>query len=123
MKKRLYYAVWCLALIAVEVAIALFISGGFIRSYLGDVIIMGVLYCLVKAFFPKVTKLLPLYLFIFAVGVEIGQYFNYASLLGLGDIPFFQILLGTSFSFIDIVCYAVGSAACCLDYIEVLKWK
>ena len=114
-RKRLYYTLWLLLLLAVEVIIALFVRDAFVRPYMGDIIVMAVLYCFVKIFLPDITKHLPLYLFVFAVFVEIGQYFNYASLLGLGNIPFFKILFGSSFSFIDILCYAVGSAACCFD--------
>ncbi len=114
-RKRLYYTVWFLILLAAEVIIALFVRDAFVRPYMGDIIVMAVLYCFIKIFFPDITRLLPLYLFIFAVFIEIGQYFNYASLLGLGNVPFFKILLGSSFSFIDILCYAIGSAACCFD--------
>ena len=30
------------------------------------------------------------------------------AVLGLGNIAFFRILLGTSFSFVDLICYAAG---------------
>jgi hypothetical protein len=43
--------------------------------------------------------------------VEFGQYFDYVNLLGLGDIAFFRILLGTAFAWADILCYGIGCAA------------
>ena len=59
--------------------------------------------------------LLPLWVFLFAVTVEVSQYFDIVSILGLGDIKFFVILIGNSFSFVDILCYAVG---CVLFYLR-----
>ncbi|MEE0928139.1 MAG: DUF2809 domain-containing protein [Acutalibacteraceae bacterium] len=41
-------------------------------------------------------------------GVFIAQYINIAELLGLSDIAFFRIIVGTSFSWIDIICYGAG---------------
>ena len=99
-------------LVAIEVLIALFVRDKFIRPFGGDIIIIGVLYCFVRTFFPEKFLLLPLYLFIFAVCVEIGQALDYVTLLGLGDITFFRVLMGTSFSWYDIICYGVGSLIC-----------
>jgi hypothetical protein len=48
--------------------------------------------------------------FLFAAAVEVGQYFDFVSLMGLGDIAFFRILLGSTFSWADLVCYAAGCA-------------
>ncbi len=107
---RILYALGFVALVIVEVLIALYVHDSFIRPYGGDIIVIWVLYCFVRIFFPKKLRLLPLYLFLFAVAVEIGQYFNYAALLGLDGSPFFLTLLGSSFSWLDIACYGVGSA-------------
>ncbi len=112
MKKRLIYGGIFILLVAVEVLIALFVRDSFIRPFGGDIIIIGVLYCFVRAVFPEKPLLLPLYLFLFAVCVEIGQALDYVNLLGLGDITFFRILMGTSFSWYDIICYGVGSLIC-----------
>jgi hypothetical protein len=45
---------------------------------------------------------------LFAILVEVGQYFGLVYLLGLGHIGFFRILMGTGFSRWDMVCYAAG---------------
>ena len=55
---------------------------------------------------------MPLYVFLFAAAVEVLQYYDYVTVLGLGDSKFFRILLGTSFSYVDIICYAVGGVIC-----------
>lgn len=54
------------------------------------------------------VKLLPLYIFIFAVLVEIGQLFNLAELLGLSDYTIARIIIGSTFDIKDIACYLTG---------------
>ncbi len=111
-KERLIYATAFIFLVFIEVLIALYVRDAFIRPYGGDIIIVWVLYCFVRIFFPKKLKLLPIWLFLFSACVEVAQYFNYVELLGLRDYRFFRILLGTGFSWWDILCYGAGSAAC-----------
>lgn len=111
-KVRLIYLLLFLALLATEVLIALFVHDDFVRPYLGDVLVVPVIFFLLRAAFPEKIKLLPLYIFLFAVAVEVGQYFNIVKLLRLDGIRFFRILLGSTFSFLDIACYFVGAVLC-----------
>ena len=108
LKKRIIYAVLFVVIFVVEVLIALFVRDNFIRPYGGDILVTILICCFVRIFFPEKVKLLPVWVFLFALAVEIGQYFDYVSLLGLADSKFFSIVLGTGFSFIDIVCYVAG---------------
>ena len=120
--KRILYAGVFLALLITEVLIALFVHDKFIRPYFGDVLITVLLCAFVRIFFPKGIRLLPLYVFLFAVAVEFGQYFRMVELLGLADIRFFAVLMGTSFSWYDIVCYGVGCVAFAgIDYLIAHK--
>ena len=108
MKRRGIYAAAFVLLLIVEVLIALFVRDRFIRPYGGDILVTVLICCFVRIFFPKKIKLLPLLVFLFAAAVEVGQYFDYVTLLGLGEIEFFRILRGTSFSVADIFCYGAG---------------
>ena len=51
-----------------------------------------------------------MWLFLFGAAVEGAQYFRIVELLGLQSIPFFKVLIGTTFDWRDILCYAVGAA-------------
>ena len=108
MKKRLFYGISAIILIAVEVLIALFEHDSFIRPYCGDILVVVVVYCLVRIIVPENCKLLPLYVFFFAALVEILQFFHIVDLLGLGKITFFRILIGGTFDFRDLLCYVAG---------------
>lgn len=111
MKKRLPYITGFLLLLIAEILIALFVHGGFVRYYLGDIIVVWVVYCFVKIFFPKINGYITAAgVMIFAFIVEFLQYIHIVDILGLGDIKFFRVLIGTSFSTIDLLCYVVGTA-------------
>ena len=110
-KIRVKYAVITLLLLVIGVLIALFVHDKFIRPYIGDVLVTVLICVFLRIFIPKGVKLLPLYVFIFAAGVEVLQYFRIVEMLGLSDNRFFSILIGSVFDVKDIVCYGVGCVA------------
>lgn len=109
-KARIIYAVLFALLLIIEILIALFVKGGFVRSYGGDILVTILICCFVRIFFPEKCRLLAVWAFLFSAAVEVMQYFDFVRLIGLYKIEFFRILLGTTFSFIDLVCYAAGCA-------------
>lgn len=86
--------------------IALFCHGGFVRYYLGDVIVVWAVYCFVQIFLRGRFSSygVALGVMIFAFIIEFLQGVNIVDLIGLGDIPFFRVLIGTSFS--PSICFA-----------------
>jgi len=108
MKRRTEYAVATLVLLAIEVLIALFVHDAFVRPYVGDALVVIVLYTFVRIFVPEKCRLLPLWIFLFAVVVEVLQYFEIVRVLGLSGNRFMRVLIGGTFDWRDIVCYAVG---------------
>ena len=112
---RAVYAVSFAVILIIEILIALFVRDSFIRPYGGDILVTILICCFMRMIFMGKIQLLPLWVFLFAVTVEVLQYFDIVSILGLGDIKFFVILIGNSFSFVDIICYAVG---CVLFYLR-----
>ena len=111
-KIRIAYALLFLALMLTEIYIAAFVTDVFVRAYLGDVFITLLICFFVQAVIPKKISLLPIWVFLFALAVEIGQYFDLVKLLGLDGYKLISVWFGRSFSFYDIICYAVG----CLVY-------
>ena len=121
MKKRLLNTIIFLLLLAVEVFIALYVRDRFIRPYFGDVLVVVLIYLFVRIFFTERPRLLPLYVFIFAAGVEFLQAADVVGRLGLSGSAFFATVLGTSFSVADLLCYAVGCAA--VACVEIVKYR
>ena len=94
--------------LSIEIIIALFVNNHFIRYQMGDVLVVIVIYCFIKTFLRNEIKWLWLYIFIFALLVEIGQYFSIINWLRLEENRFARVVLGTTFDLCDIVCYFVG---------------
>ena len=109
-KARFIYGITFSVLLSLEILIALFVRDAFVRPYLGDVLVVVLLCCFVRTLLPDGTPFLSLYVFLLASAVEVGQYFDYAALLGLQSSRFFRVLLGQTFSVGDLICYAVGCA-------------
>jgi len=107
-KFSLKYFIAFLLLFGTEVYIALFVKNTIIRAYIGDVIVVWVIYAFIKSFIAKRMRLLPLYIFIFSVIVEVLQYFKIVELLHLEGNTIARTVIGTSFSLIDIYCYLAG---------------
>ncbi len=107
-KFRIIYALSFTIILIIEIFIALFVHDDIIRPYVGDIIVSSAVYMLVRIFIPEKFRLMPLYVFLFAVFVEFMQYINIIAILGLENNSFFRTLIGTSFSWIDIICYFIG---------------
>ncbi len=105
---RITYLIIFLLLLAVETLIALFVNDGFVRPYAGDMLVVILICAFLRVIFPCKPKLLPAFVTAFAVLVEVMQYFDFVSLLGLADNRIISIALGRTFDVKDIVCYAVG---------------
>ena len=81
----------------------------FVRAYLGDVIVVVLMYTFIKTFFRiEDDKKLISGILIFSFLVEFAQYFNIAEKLGFPPGSLMYIVIGNSFSWIDILCYAAG---------------
>ena len=96
MKKRILYAVATLFLLLIEVIIALYVHDNFIRPYVGDVLVVIVIYTFIRIIVPEKCMLIPLFLFIFAAGVELLQLVNIVGILGVADNKFLKTLMGSS---------------------------
>lgn len=97
-----------IALLFIEVAIALFLKNGFIRFTVGDFLAS----ILVYSFFRSFLKLKPITIALLALGfsfsVEFLQLFNLLDTLDLRNNRFIATLLGSHFSISDLIAYALG---------------
>lgn len=109
MKINIKYLITFLIFFLIEVGIALFINDRIIRPYIGDILVIILMYAFIKSFIRKEIRFLPIYLFIFAVFVEVMQYFNILELMSLKDNKILSIIFGSTFDIQDILCYLIGS--------------
>ncbi len=117
LKFSLKYFLLTIFIFLVEVLIATQLKDiFFVRAYLGDVIVVMLLYTFVKSFVKVNDQKLIAGILIFSFLVEFAQYFNIAEKLGFRPGSLMYIVIGNSFSWIDILCYVIG---CLLIYLFV----
>lgn len=107
-----YFFLTCLFFI-IEVVIATWLKNIFwIRAFLGDVLVVILIYMFIKTFFriniEQQNSSLLIGIFIFSCLIEFAQFFKFAELLGFKDNKLAMIVLGNSFSWVDILCYLLG---------------
>lgn len=114
-KFNLKYFLLTFLIFFIEVLIATkFKNNFFIRAYLGDIIVVILIFTFFKSFTKINDQKLILGIFLFSCLAEFAQFFNIAEKLGFQPGSVMYIVIGNSFSWIDILCYAVG---CVLLYI------
>ncbi|MFH7243517.1 MAG: DUF2809 domain-containing protein [Spirulina sp.] len=105
--KYFYVAIF---LFLIETLIAIFIDDNIIRPLVGDVLVIPLIYCFIKAFWPLRPAIAILIVFVFACCIEGLQYLRFVDRMGLQDNPMLSTILGTTFDWKDILAYAVGAA-------------
>jgi len=81
-----------------------------IRPYIGDLLVVILIHCLLRSFLNKSVQSIAISTLLFSYTVEILQYLNIVEILGFKDSKLARILIGTNFSWIDILSYTIGIA-------------
>ncbi|CAN1209974.1 DUF2809 domain-containing protein [Tumidithrix helvetica PCC 7403] len=97
-------------LFLIEVCIAVFFDDRFIRPFVGDVLVVILIYCLIRSFWKIRATVAALSVFGFACAIEGLQYLNLVDRLGLRQYKLLAIVIGTTFDWMDILAYAIGTA-------------
>jgi hypothetical protein len=95
-------------LLVIEILIALYVHDHFIRPYIGDVLVVILLYCFVRSFIKAPVVPVALAVLVFAYLIETMQYFNIVKVLGLGKSRLANTIIGNYFTWNDIIAYTVG---------------
>ena len=106
-----FYAISTLLLFITEVLIALFVHDQFIRPYIGDFLVVILIYCFVKSFLNTPVIATAIGVLLFAYTVELLQYFHIVEVLGLQHSRAARIIIGSSFEWRDILAYTMGILA------------
>src|SRR5690349_19273950 len=91
-----------------ELFIGFYMHDDLIRPYGGDILVVILIYCTVKAFINTPALKTATGVLVFAFAIELLQYFNVVAILGLQHNKAARIIIGTSFSVGDLVCYTLG---------------
>jgi hypothetical protein len=92
----------------IEVFIALFVDDTLVRPFLGDALVVILIYCTVRTFLNVKYWKAALGVFTFACAIEILQYFDYVRLLGLENNRMLSVAMGRTFERLDFAAYLTG---------------
>lgn len=107
------HLIWAAFILCIEIAIARYIHGGWIRTFGGDALVTVLLYSMLKSVVRVPALSASLLVFAFAVMIEVLQYFHLPILLGLESNRLAVIVLGATFDPQDILAYGIG---CCVAW-------
>jgi len=96
-----------LLLLAAEVAIAIFEFHEFVRGFIGDVLVIPLLYSFFRVFFKTKTWRIASLTLGIAMLIEVLQIFDIYTKFNLEN-KFLKIVLGSTFDFWDILAYSIG---------------
>ena len=106
---RHYFALAVL-IFATEVAIALFVRDAFVRPWLGDVLVVILMYCAVRSLFDLPVKVVTLFVLAVSFAVEFLQCINIVERVGLENSKLARVVIGTAFAWTDLIAYTLGAA-------------
>ena len=102
------YFGFTILLFFIEVFIALYINDSFIRPYLGDVLVVILIYCFLKSFLKLPVLIVAIFVLAFSFTIEFLQFLNIVEKLGLEESKIATTVIGTSFSWVDLLTYIIG---------------
>lgn len=106
---NLKYVLVTLILFSIEVLIALFINDSFIRPFLGDALVVVLIFSFCRIFYSGNSLTLSISVLLFSFLVEFSQYFKLIEVLGLENFKLANIILGATFDFMDLIAYTLGA--------------
>ncbi len=114
------YIILTILLLITEILIALYVHDKIIRPYIGDFLVVILIYCFIRSFFKFKILNVALEVLLFAYLVEILQYFNFVEIIGLQNSMVAVIIIGNSFAWADIIAYSMGII--CVIMLEKIKY-
>jgi hypothetical protein len=104
------YLILALLLFVTEVVIALVLHDNFIRPWGGDFLVVVLLYCLLRGTTNTSVKFAAVVVLLFSYLIETLQFFQIIKILGLETNVVAGVVLGTQFSWSDMIAYTLGIA-------------
>lgn len=102
------YLILTVLIFLTEVSIALFVKDRIIRPFVGDVLVVVLMYCFLRVFLRFEPNRLAFSAFLFACLIEVLQFFDYVKILGLENNRILSVAMGRTFEWSDFAAYFFG---------------
>lgn len=104
-----HYLTIAIVIFLIEVAIAAFVHDAFLRPFGGDFLVVILIYTLVRGVTPFSVVPTIVGTLLFSLFIEALQFINFVEIIGLEKVKIARVVLGTSFSWLDILAYSLGA--------------
>lgn len=115
------YFLLTILLFGIEVLIAVFLNDPIIRPYVGDLLVVVLIYCAVRTFINGPVLPIAIGVLVFAYIIEFSQYLRLIDHLGLRHNRLANLVMGNRFEWIDMLAYTLG--ALCVIITESIHQK
>lgn len=100
-------------LFIVEIFIGVFVKDKLIRPFVGDVLVVCLVYSFIRIFYTGRIFFLAIGVLVFAYLVEFLQYVNFVERIGIPQGSLGYIIFGATFDVFDLLAYTLGVVICC----------
>ena len=102
------YGLLALVFFVIEVLIAVYVHDSFVRPFVGDYLVVFLVYGFVYAFWDTHYAKAAVAVLLFSYLIEASQYFHFVHRMGWEKYRVVAVALGTGFSWYDMVAYTLG---------------
>jgi hypothetical protein len=102
------YLILTIILFVIEVLIAVFVRDAFVRPYVGDYLVVILIYCAVRTVLKASVWKVAVGVLLFSFLIETLQYFHIVNRLGLENNVVARTVIGIGFEWMDFVAYTLG---------------
>lgn len=103
------YLLLALGLFLTEVVIATFVHDSFLRPFGGDFLVVILIYTFMRGVTRFSVSQVIVGTLLFSFFIEALQFLNFVAIIGLEKVKIVRVVLGTSFSWLDILAYTLGA--------------
>lgn len=109
MKRRIIcFSIAALCFVICYIIVIGFSDSPIIRGFLGDIVVIFLIYFFIKGFYPFKPIKLTVFTILLAYATEFMQYLNVIKFLGLEHNAMAQLVLGAVFDPLDLLAYTIG---------------
>jgi hypothetical protein len=104
-----HYFACFIFLLLIEIFIAKFVTDSFIRPFVGDYLVMILIYLFSRTWLEGNSRVQIFGVLLFCYSVEVAQKFNLVQVLGLEQYRLARIIIGTHYDVRDLVAYSLAA--------------
>ncbi len=122
-RRLIYFSLTSFCLAAIILIVKLFNNNHFIRGFIGDVIIIWLIYFFIKTFYNFHALKLATFTLVIAFTTEFIQYLHITTFFGFEQNTVTSLVFGTVFDPYDLIAYTIGAVSIYIIDSRLVKFR